>query len=998
MRILKALSLALLIASVFSSLSFAAQQDRISGSLSSGESHVLKGNIRHQARPEYDQGRVDPGMQMGTITLMTAPTSEQESAIKLLLTQQQDRKSPNYHKWITPEQYADRFGLSENDMQQLVAWLASQGFTMIQPAHGRNWVSFTGTAAQVENAFRTEIHHYNVKGELHYANANAPQIPAALAGIVSGVRGLDDFHPRPTGIRHARPDYFYSTQQGSANYIAPGDIYTMYDITPLLTATPTKIDGTGQKVAIMGETDIYLSDLTDFRAAFGLPAITCTAGTPPNDLITACSDAHFKYVLGGVDPGPQGGDVLEEADLDLEWSGAIAPGAQLIFVNSTDAFASFYYAIDNQSALGESVISLSFGLCEFDANIGEANGLGSRMFEQELQLASSEGITFVNSSGDSGAAECDDNTTLTSTGLAIGGLAVSYPASSPEVTGVGGTAVQLADLSSSSGYWGTTNSPNGGSILPTGPENGYIPEQAWDDADEFAQFCSEQTSGSGHTFCQTGGPPTVQGWVPITSSATAQDDIGISADGGGASNCATQTSDFSACVSGFPQPSWQTVTVSGQTTRMSPDISLLATPDFPGYMLCTQITGGSSCAGGIALGNFSLIGGTSASAPIFAGMVALINQYTGSAQGPINAMLYQTAATAPSAFHDITAGDNNVACSAGTPGAPQPQTIWCPSTGVVGYSAGPGFDMATGLGSVDVNKLAVALKSPPNFSISSSPTSLSVFAGQTATATITVTPINNFTGAVSFTCNGLPTGSTCSFSPTDVTPSGAAVTTTATVTAGGSATSGSVPIIVYGTTGNTSATASHVSNPSPSIALTVTSGLTSLTPTAASFQVTQGNSVNATVTLVLATGFPGTVTFACTDPAPQSICTVPTPVTASTLPANGQVSFSISTAAPTASLRPADGGARIFYAALLPGLFGLMLTAGTRRRSLRGMRFLGLILVMGFSTMWLASCGGSSGGNSNKGTPVGAYATFSVSATSGGASVTSPNFTVNVAQ
>jgi hypothetical protein len=276
--------------------------------------------------------------------------------------------------------------------------------------------------------------------------------------------------------------------------------------------------------------------------------------------------------------------------------------------------------------------------------------------------------------------------------------------------------------------------------------------------------------------------------------------------------------------------------------------------------------------------------------------------------------------------------------------------------------------------------------------------SLSVYAGQTGTATITVTPINNFTGAVSFTCTGLPTGSTCSFSPTDVTPSGEAVTTTATVTAGDSATSGSVPITVYGTTGNTSATASHVSNPSPTIALTVTSGLTSFTPTAASFQVTQGNSVNATVTLVLATGFPGTVTFACTDPAPQSICTVPTPVTAATLPANGQVSFNISTAGPTASLRPADRGKPIFYAALLPGLFGLMLTAGTRRRSLRGMRFLGLILVMGFSTMWLASCGGSSGGNSNKGTPVGAYTTFSVSATSGGASVTSPNFTVNVTQ
>src|ERR1700690_1037207 len=236
MRILKALSLALVIASLFSSLSFAAQQDRISGSLSSGESHVLKGNIRHQALPEYDRGRVDPGMQLGTITLQTAPTAAQESAIKLLLAQQQDRKSPNYHKWITPEQYASRFGLSENDMQKMVAWLASHGFTMIQPARGRNWISFSGTAAQVENVFGTEIHHYNVKGELHYANAAAPKIPAALAGIVVGVRGLDDFHPRPMGVKRVRPDYFYNGTQFSGQFIAPGDIYTMYDINPPLTA------------------------------------------------------------------------------------------------------------------------------------------------------------------------------------------------------------------------------------------------------------------------------------------------------------------------------------------------------------------------------------------------------------------------------------------------------------------------------------------------------------------------------------------------------------------------------------------------------------------------------------------------------------------------------------------------------------------------------------------------------------------------------------------
>ena len=182
-------------------------------------------------------------------------------------------------------------------------------------------------------------------------------------------------------------------------------------------------------------------------------------------------------------------------------------------------------------------------------------------------------------------------------------------------------------------YWGTTNGTNGGSILPNGPGNGYVPEQAWNDDDEFVTYC-QQNPG---LFCTQGGTTRATGatglpWVSLTSEATAQEDIGIGSGSGGASNCAVQTSDFSACVSGFPKPSWQTVTVSGQTTRMLPDISLLATPNFPGFIYCTQEVGRQQCASGIAnaVANFSIIGGTSASAPIFAGMVALLNQYTAS--------------------------------------------------------------------------------------------------------------------------------------------------------------------------------------------------------------------------------------------------------------------------------------------------------------------------------------------------------------------------------
>src|SRR4029077_14889472 len=267
MRIVKLCLPAVLIASLFSSSSDAAVQDRIASSLTNGQTVTLRGSVHRRALPQFDQGPVDPAMRMGTITLMTSPTAAQQRALTHLLAQQQDPKSANYHKWLTPEQYADRFGMSSNDMQKMAAWLKAKGFTVMDMARGRNWISFTGTAAQVNSAFGTEIHRYNLNGELHYANATSPLIPAALMGVVVGMRGLHDFRPKPMGIRRnsgLRPDY------NSSNFgplVAPGDIATIYDINTLYTAG---IDGSGQKLAVMGQTDIYLADIADFRSGFGL--------------------------------------------------------------------------------------------------------------------------------------------------------------------------------------------------------------------------------------------------------------------------------------------------------------------------------------------------------------------------------------------------------------------------------------------------------------------------------------------------------------------------------------------------------------------------------------------------------------------------------------------------------------------------------------------------------------------------------------------------------
>jgi len=997
MRIVKLCLPAVLIASLFSSSSYAAVQDRIASSLTNGQTVTLRGSVHRRALPQFDQGPVDPAMRMGTITLMTSPTAAQQRALTHLLAQQQDPKSANYHKWLTPEQYADRFGMSSNDMQKMAAWLKAKGFTVMDMARGRNWISFTGTAAQVNSAFGTEIHRYNLNGELHYANATSPLIPAALKGVVVGMRGLHDFRPKPMGIRRnsgLRPDY------NSSNFgplVAPGDIATIYDINALYTAG---IDGSGQKLAVMGQTDIYLADIADFRSGFGLSPISCA--TNSSGVITACSDPHFSYVLDGTDPGLSTNGDISEADLDVEWAGAVARGAQIIYVNASDTFTALHYAIDNNVA---PVISLSYGLCEFDDN-GVLDSSGAPLGdESELQKASSMGITIANSTGDSGAAECDfggSGGTLVGANLATQGLAVSYPASSPQVTGVGGTSIPLANFGST--YWSTSNGTDGNSALS------YIPEQVWNDNAEIFEFCQQN---AGNTFCTQGGTTAVSGWVPIQSAADAQADIGISSTGGGPSNCAIQSADNASCVSGFTQPTWQTVSIPGQlNARLSPDVSFLATPNYPGYIFCTPqselgLTGTtSSCSPGGAAGitnalnlsSPSIIGGTSASAPVFAGIVVLMNQYlaTTTGLGNVNPMLY-TLALNPSngAFNPVTTGDNNVACQVGSPAGtatdPWPTALQCPASGVFGFSASTAdtttsYNLVAGLGSVDVNNLAVAWKqlaTQPGFSVSPSTSALTVIAGSDSNSTtITATPLNGFSGTVTYTCTaGLPSGATCTFTSIDQTSSSIVIQTSASMAGVHAAT-----VIVTGTSGALSS--------STAVSLDVTSTNESFTLALASGnpQVTQGASANVTIALTGANGFSSPVTYTCTDPATQSTCTGPASATAAT-----SVSFMVTTAAPTVAAK--QSSTRIFYALLLPGMLGILFVIPSRKRSFHAMRLLALIAVLGVSTMWLASCGGGSGGSTNGGTPPGTY-TITVSGTTGGANpiTAQTTFTLTVVQ
>lgn len=573
-----------------------AQQDRITSPIDNSKRVTLTGHVRPEVRPQNDAGPVAPSFQMQGMTLLLKPSAAQQAALDQLLADQQNPNSPDYHKWLTPEQYANRFGASQSDINKIVGWLESQGFTVNNVARSRNAITFSGTAQQVQNAFQTEIHRYDVIGKTHYANATNPSIPAALANVVMGLRGLSDFRLKPLLKKGAslpenlNPEY---TVTGQHN-LAPDDFATIYDVTPLYQAG---INAAGQTLVVVGQTDINLSDIQAFRSKFNLPA----------------SDPQQILVPGQPDPGISEND-LAEADLDLEWSGAVARNATIIYVNSSDVVMSAYYAIDNNLA---PVMTMSYGECE------QSDLIDLPTYQSMAQQANVQGMTWLVASGDSGAADCEDPDAT----IAQDGLAVDAPGSVPEITSMGGS-----EFNEQAGtYWSSTNTANDASALS------YIPEKVWNDT---------ATHGS------------------------------LSAGGGGASSF-------------FPQPVWQTGPgVPKNSARNIPDMSFSASADHDGYLIYTS-------------GGLAIYGGTSVAAPTMAGIIALLNQYLVSTKvqnqpgvGNINPTVYRLAQSTSNVFHDITPGNNIVPCAVGSPDC---------NTGSYGYSAGPNYDQASGVGSPDAN-------------------------------------------------------------------------------------------------------------------------------------------------------------------------------------------------------------------------------------------------------------------------------------------------------
>jgi uncharacterized protein (TIGR03437 family) len=644
--------------------------DRITAPIDNSRRVVLRGHIRPEVQPANDQGVGGADVEVNYATLLL----KLDPSIDAFLADQQTPGSPNYRRWLTPEQFGDRFGLTTSDTSKVVAWLQSQGLKVNDVARGRHWITFSGTAASVGAALHADIHIYLVNGERHFANATDPSIPEALQDVVGGFRGLNDFRPRSM-LRMApvqpvnTPPHAGSPGYNSAagnHFLAPDDLATIFDITPLYNGGT---DGTGQTLVIAGQTDVHLSDIAVFQALFNLPA-----NMP-------------QLMLFGTNPGVTSD--LIEADLDLEWSAAVARKVTVVYAYATNVFTAVQYAVDQK--LGQ-MMSLSYGACEVYESIA---------YRAVAQEANAEGMTIFVSSGDAGAATCDRNGPVPQ---ASHGATASWPSSFPEVTSVGGT-----EFNDSGGtYWATQNNANDASAL------GYIPETAWND------------SAAANALEAGGGAPSVL----------------------------------------FSKPAWQTGPgVPNDGARDLPDVSLIASPFRYAYLVQSA-------------GFLQAVGGTSASSPSWTGIAALLNQYLVSngviAQpglGNINPVLYRLAQATTDVFHDITIGNNQVPCLQSSPDC---------IDGMVGFSAGPGYDLATGLGSVDAFHLVTEwnIGTATTTSLSASLTSAGLGDSVVLTATVTGGGSGNPTGEVDFVTNDVNLG-------TAILAPAAAGTSAATLTLAG---------------------------------------------------------------------------------------------------------------------------------------------------------------------------------------------------------------------
>ena len=757
---------------------------------------TLTGHVRPFLKFATIQGAVEPSRQTGALMLMLSRTPQQQADLDAFVEQAHDKNSALFHKWLTPAEFGARFQPADTDVQAVRTWLQSKGFNVLDVVPSKTFISFQGTVGQLQSAFHTQIHHITLNGEEHMATINEPEIPAALASVIGGINKLDDFGPKPliqkagvattnkktgkTTLVAGMPHSPQFTDDADGLFlVGPQDFYTVYNETPLLKAG---ITGAGQTIAVIEEVQVNPADVTSFRSQFGLPTYPSTPNSTAGGVnyLYGSSSGLNGYAsctaLGTLASGASSGEE-GEADLDLEWSGAVAPNATVDFVACGGANALGSLGIDHAAQyvvnyLSGTVVaaSMSYGECE-----NEMNTTSLAYYNNQWQQFAAEGITPIVSSGDSGAEGCYQNQ----------GHATIRP---PSTNGFGSSAYNVSaggtdfgDVYESKNYanspsetwWSDTNGTGYSSAVT------YIPETTW------GGYCSNPLFDS---YLQAAGSTSFgSDYTPsaICSSSASQNE-GYTAVVGGSGGISTYT----------PIPTWQSVYGVGRnsvssTFRNTPDVSLFAASGFWGHALPFCESDNAPCDYTVSdnIQN-SIAGGTSFVAPQLAGFMALVSQKTGQSQGQANytfynlgAQEYGTTATAASSlvacsgsnvalgqrppascyFNDISNDMPSLQGGAITAGIYEPclaTDIDCfkgtgttygvnvvPGTtatdGILGYTVSPGYDDATGLGSLNIYGIVEGwtnTTSLPTTTLSLAANPTYSHYGQSVTLTATLSP------------------------------------------------------------------------------------------------------------------------------------------------------------------------------------------------------------------------------------------------------------------
>lgn len=667
----------------------------------------LAGNTRPEANLKNDLGPVEESLPLEHMQLLLRRPAKLQQQLDDFTESLAEESSPNYHHWLTAEEFGARFGVNQADIEKVTGWLESHGLTVNTIFPNRVTIDFSGTAADVREAFGTEIHAYDVNGVHHIANDRDPRIPAALAPVVEGVVSLHDFRPRTMN----KPRTQYSFSSGGYEYwaVTPPDLATIYNLKPLFAKGYT---GKGQTVVVIEDTNVYsTADWKTFRTKFGLSGYT----------FGSFKQVHPAPTGGGstcTNPGINSDD--GEAILDAEWASAAAPNATIELASCADTNTTFGGQIALQNLLNAStkppaIVSISYGECE--AAMGAAQNAS---YKAMYQQAANEGVSVFVSAGDEDAASCDANQSIATHGISVSGFATT-----PYNVAVGGTDFSDTYSGTDSTYWNTANTSTYGSA------KSYIPEMPWNNSCAGTLLAKYETH-SAITYGNTG----------FCNTTAGENFLEVGGGSGGPSGCATGTPATQYVVSGtchgYSKPKWQSlVGVPADKVRDIPDVSLFAANGLWGhyFVYCYSDPGahrgGAPCTG--APSNWSGAGGTSFSSPILAAIQALINQKTGERWGNPNPVYYAiakaeygssgsaacnsskgNAAGKSCVFYDVTLGDIDVNCEGShncfLDGATNGVLSKSNSSYQPAFKTTTGWDFATGIGTINAYNFVMSSK------------------------------------------------------------------------------------------------------------------------------------------------------------------------------------------------------------------------------------------------------------------------------------------------